>query len=738
MKQDTKILTLEVLFQKNALAMSVFENDDRASTLKHYSQRVFHARTIDNICSEIALLLQSHQTVTLTGAVRLENLKKLTRILWDSLLTKSAKERLLRTSTCPLIVLIDEELVTIPWELLFDGEDFLCLKFALGRIVRTKQSSAEPQYRSFEARQKMLILSNPTGDLPWAYREGIRVKTFLEHRRNRVVVDFKSTSVDTLYVKKNLREYDIVHFAGHCQFDADNHRKSGWVLKDGQFSAADVTALGESGNLPHLVFSNACDSARLMYNDGDRFLYRRLYGIAQAFLFSGTRHYIGSIRKIDDASALSFAGEFYNYLITGHSVGESIRQARLHTFRNSNSHECWWASYIMYGDPYFSLFAKKHRRQTFIKTWGRLMRSNRKNVLRVFVALALLIAGMHVAALLPTRNSSAYIHLIQAKKFLYGGKNSQALQSALIAIERDPRYLAAYQSLAEAYRRSGGFTAALKTSFDYALHAQEQGAFKDVAAAYIDIGWLYQQKGEYPQAFEFYQKALAVSREHGDKLHEAIALRKTAVWHIDKEHDDEALRLLTQSAEMNRERSFIREHRYNLACDYFDIGLVFENKDDYKTAREFYRKSADLFSRLKAHDELGDYYFNMGEIALFEKQYQKALSLYQQGLRCDENIGNLPSIASDYNMLGDLYRQMGNRMLAQEYYEKAESLAERIDLPLERAGTYYNLAVLYKEKKEFARAREYFRKAQEIYRTIDLPHYQRIKEEFRQMSGVSD
>lgn len=135
---------------------------------------------------------------------------------------------------------------------------------------------------------------------------------------------------------------------------------------------------------------------------------------------------------------------------------------------------------------------------------------------------------------------------------------------------------------------------------------------------------------------------------------------------------------------------------------------------------------------------LGDYYFNMGEIALFEKQYQKTLRLYQQGLSCDESIGNLPSVAGDYNMLGDLYQQMGDWEKAREYYGRAAALAERIDVPLERAGAYYSLALLYKEKKDFPAARDYFRKAQEIYRTIDLPNYQRIKEEFRRLTSPAE
>jgi tetratricopeptide (TPR) repeat protein len=67
--------------------------------------------------------------------------------------------------------------------------------------------------------------------------------------------------------------------------------------------------------------------------------------------------------------------------------------------------------------------------------------------------------------------------------------------------------------------------------------------------------------------------------------------------------------------------------------DYFDIGLVFTNKDDYTSAKEFYAKSRLLFEQLNLKNELSDCYFNIGEICLFEKKYQEALDNYMQGLR---------------------------------------------------------------------------------------------------------
>jgi CHAT domain-containing protein len=107
-----------------------------------------------------------------------------------------------------------------------------------------------------------LILADPRGDLQASYREGIEVKAFLDSKRDLFHVDFKSYPIDIAFVKKHLRDYDIVHYAGHAKWDAQNPAGSGWLLSDGTFTAAEIAGLGGLQPMPALVFSNACQSGQ--------------------------------------------------------------------------------------------------------------------------------------------------------------------------------------------------------------------------------------------------------------------------------------------------------------------------------------------------------------------------------------------------------------------------------------------------------------------------------------------
>jgi len=724
---DSNALVLEILRQDKTLKMSVFEQNELASTLRHYSQCQVSFGEIDRLCQQLLSVLNKADKLGVLEPHLIQGLKKTAQLLWDQLLTRAVKDRLKTTQVQDLILSLDEELINIPWELLYDGSNFLCLNFNLGRLVRTKEEPNPSRYRSFSGVLKMLILANPTNDLKSAYLEGINIRNQFDRKRNKVLIDFKSTSIDKLYLKKNLCDYDIVHFAGHCEYDPDNPGDIGWVLNDGRFTTSDILALGSTVSLPTLIFSNACHSAISRGNLIDADYQEKNYSLASAFLFSGVRHYIGSIRKIEDPISLSFAKEFYAQLLSGKSVGESVRLSRLSLIKEYGIAAIPWAGYLLYGDPNFVLFRTKAKPSTL-----RIKRNI--SLFKKLAAWSSLVAAIiaiiiYLYMWLPSVNPNTYFLYSRSQKLFSQGNNQEVISLTQRIIKKDPLFLATYPLLADTYQRLGDREKALKYYFDYALYSEKRGDKKNLSSAYISIGWSYHLAGEYAKAFDFYDKAIRLSRENRDRLNEAVALRKLAVWYIDKKDYERALELLTKSSEINRERRYSYEHRYNLACDYFDIGLVFTNKDDFAAAKEFYNKSRLLFERLKLKNELSDYYFNLGEVHLFEKQYQKALDYYLKGLKIDQSQGNKMNLSSDNNMIGELYVAMDNCPEAEKYFNQAVLISKEINARTELADANYNLGLLYKKLGRKNKAREYLRQAQEIYRLTDPSQYEEVKQE---------
>ncbi|MCX5706636.1 MAG: CHAT domain-containing protein [Candidatus Omnitrophica bacterium] len=711
---EDSILVLEVIRQPDLLKMSLFEQAEATSTLKHYSQQKVDFREIERLCQEVTQILNK---ANFQDAHAVKSLQKTAQALWDHLLTRPVKEKLKSSLSLSLILSIDEELINIPWELLYDGTNFLGLRFSLGRLVKTKAQGPDLKYRSPSHISKMLILANPTNDLKAAYLEGLNIKNQFDHRSKSVRIDFKSTNIDRLYLKKNLCDYDIVHFAGHCEYEPANQKNSGWVLSDGKFTVQDILSMGQTVSLPALIFSNACHSAKSNKAIVDADYQKKNYSLAAAFLFSGVRHYIGSIRRIEDSASLSFAKEFYHYLILGRSVGESMRLARLRLVKEYGIISMHWANYLLYGDPSYILFKPK------VKLSRGKPRINKRIIGFSLALLALVTICICLYIWLPSINPSTYFLFAKSQKLFNKGNNQQTVALGNRIITQDRLFLGIYPLLADAYYRLGDKESALKTYFDYALLAEKRQDKKHITFAYIQIGWLYHLDAEYQKALDFYNKAIELARKNNDKLNEAIAMRKLAVWNIDKQNYALALELLTKSSEINRQRQYLYDHRYNLACDYFDIGLVFANKNDYAAAAEFYRKSRLAFEKLKLKNELSDYYFNLGELYVFEKQYQKALDCYLSGLKIDEFQANKASLASDYNMIGELYVDMDNFSQAEKSFNQAIEVSSQIKSRTDLAEAYRNLGSLYKRLGKKNKAKEYLRLAQEIYGIIDPLSY---------------
>ena len=732
MPQPEKLI-LEVFNQGDSLKMGLFDQVQSAPTLRHYSLVTVSFAELINLSTDLIEVLNRPAKDELSKINQLKSLQKIGQLFWDHLLGRSIKEKLKNSPPCVLTLSLDEELIYMPWELIFDGVNFLCLKFSLGRLVRSKGDLALLQYRDLTERLKMLILADPNADLKSAYAEGLNIKNQFNHKTRKVYVDFKSTNIDKTYVKKNICDYDIVHFAGHCEFDRKNIQRSGWVLSDGLFKVEDVLKMGQGCSMPALVFSNACHSAQASSGLIDLEYQRASYGMASAFLFAGVRHYVGTIRKIEDNPSLVFAREFYTQLIFGVSVGESLRLSKLKLIKQFGLTSLHWVNYLLYGDPSFVFFRFQRRRK---ERKNKPPAFYKKVMIKSALAAVFICCSIFLISWLPKLNPGKFYLFLNSQAEYRKGNNESAIVSGERLIGKDQNFLAVYPIIANAYQRLGNKDKALRYYFDYVLKSEGANNKRHLIRAYIKLGWFYQLDGQYTKAQELYNKAIKLSRLVNDKPSEAVALRKLAVWHIDKNNLGEALDLLTKSIAINLEHQRNFENARNLACDYFDIGLVFANKNDYVAARDFYEKSRKIFERLNLKNELSDCYFNLGEVYLYEKEYNKALDYYFKGIKIDQRQNNRVNLVCGYNMIGELYMEIDDLSKAEAYFKDSAKLAEEINSRIDLASVNYNLGLLYKKRGKKNMTRQHWRKAQEIYRSIDFDKYQEIRNQLLELDNI--
>ena len=117
-------------------------------TLEYYEDLSFSHTSINTICLELFKHLNSASTQARVHRAIVDRIKYIGQSLYDQLFTLKVKELLHSCQSQELILKIESTLVQIPWELLHDGDNFLCHRFSIGRMVSTKQTIAPFAIRS--------------------------------------------------------------------------------------------------------------------------------------------------------------------------------------------------------------------------------------------------------------------------------------------------------------------------------------------------------------------------------------------------------------------------------------------------------------------------------------------------------------------------------------------------------------------------------------------------------------
>lgn len=253
---------------------------------------------------------------------------------------------------------IDETLTDLPWEIIHDGKEFLCLEYAFGRRIIANHSVSTPVARPRRIEgMKALVVSNPTMDLPSADDEGRRIVESLNKIGAIRVDHYSGRQISKKDLLITMREYDIVHFAGHASYDKDNPDESCIVVSDGEITAYEIAKFIAEES-PAIVFLNACWSAE-EYREPDAYP-SMIRGLGKTFLYAGVSAFIGYLLPVPDDFAAEFAVTFYEQLRFGHTVGESLRRARVLSRKGSEPDDIMWSSAVLYGDPSAKLIALDH------------------------------------------------------------------------------------------------------------------------------------------------------------------------------------------------------------------------------------------------------------------------------------------------------------------------------------------------------------------------------------------
>lgn len=228
----------------------------------------------------------------------------------------------------------------LPFELLHDQDNYLCLKHILSRrlIQPGPTFSRKPEpFHAFVGNlvdlartlRVLVVGANSDGRIPQAEAEARAVAIAISADLTDLGIDHELTTLigpeaSQHAVRTALRtgRYHLFHYAGHGRY-SDDPRVGGLVFHDGTLNATDLNLLSRHTEL-HMVYLSCCLSARnstqLGRNDFSSML--------QALVRADVPIVLGYRWTVPDTPARDMALAFYRCLWRSFSPGAALLEAR--------------------------------------------------------------------------------------------------------------------------------------------------------------------------------------------------------------------------------------------------------------------------------------------------------------------------------------------------------------------------------------------------------------------------
>lgn len=529
-KKPLKVLQLEITRDDNRLKISAYEQSTgEISTVRHYEEVPVSLKKIGERCREIVGTLNNANRKGRITRDILVKLRELGQVFSDELFTLNVKNRVSESEADHLIMNLDDQLIHVPWELLHDGKQFLCQRFNMGRLVKTRQAVSDSRTRLLARPLKMLVLADPKGDLKGAYQEGKLIRDFMDRDKDLVSVSLRSDNITPDFIREKIRNFDLIHYAGHADYDPENPAESGWRLSDGIIKAKEINKMAGNAAMPALIFSNACQSARTEEWGINEAFQDEIFGLANAFILAGVKHYIGTFWEILDEPSKTFALKFYKNLLKGMTMGEAVRLARLELIDKYGEETIVWASYLLYGDPTFNymdqirdveIAEEKPQKAPIRKketgpqrgsetiTFGEKEDKKRSNAWWVAIAAAAVLAFLlwgYPGFL--TKGTGEYER--SATAFYQAGNYPEAIKACQELRNKNPDLRLTYVILGNIQFMKGDLGQAA-SNFRKALES-EQGTNEQKADALMGLGRIASIQKKTDEALKYYQQAAGLA-----------------------------------------------------------------------------------------------------------------------------------------------------------------------------------------------------------------------------------
>ncbi|OFY82188.1 MAG: hypothetical protein A3F72_08220 [Bacteroidetes bacterium RIFCSPLOWO2_12_FULL_35_15] len=242
---------------------------------------------------------------------------------------------------------------------------------------------------------------------------------------------------------------------------------------------------------------------------------------------------------------------------------------------------------------------------------------------------------------------------------------------------------------------------------------------KGITGAYNNLGVTYWYQGHYAKALENHLAALKIKEElveQAEKNNDSVKLKESknsvakSFNNIGMVYD--AQRNFPKALEYYEQALKIQEElgdRNGVASDLNNIGNVYHSEKNYSKAITYFLRCLKMMQEMGNKMGIESSLANLGNVYKSQRNYPKALEYDMQCLAMAEELDDRNGITVSLNNLGLVYSELGQYEKALEFLNKGLISAKEIDSKEWMKISYEGLSDLYERMKQPAKALAYYK-----------------------------
>jgi class 3 adenylate cyclase len=202
---------------------------------------------------------------------------------------------------------------------------------------------------------------------------------------------------------------------------------------------------------------------------------------------------------------------------------------------------------------------------------------------------------------------------------------------------------------------------------------------------------VYLNLSDYAKALEYYQKALAINEELGNKPGIAINLGNIGNVYNHLSDYAKALEYFEKALSINEELG----NKLGVASNLVNIGIVYWHLTDYAKALEYAQRSLTIYEELGVKGGIAGCLDNIAAVYYSRSDYVKSLEYIHKALAINEELGSKSAVAVGLDHIGLVYWKLSDYANALEYFQKSLAINEELGDKSSIANTLGNIGNVF-------------------------------------------